>query len=517
MDTKQELDTLIRARYPIIWLETFEETRAVRIVNTIAIQHNKTLLVWSATAGLCRVDNRQVAEGLEDPLAVLDYVKEEADSEAIIILKDFHRFLDDVMVYRKLRDLHVDLKATHKTIIILSPIVKIPTELQKVITVVSLPLPDKEELEDVMLQMLSTLERAADDDETIKGILQNITETLRKSREEILSAGLGLTEDEYENVLAKSVVAKHDLDVQVIISEKEQIIKKSGVLEYYHSTANMKDIGGLEVLKKWIAQRKLAFSEKAREFGLRTPRGVFLAGPPGTGKSLTAKVIAATMEMPLLRLDVSRIYSSLVGSSEQNISQALKTAEATAPSLLWVDEVEKAMAGVQSSGTLDSGVTARVFGTFLTWLQEHTKPVFVVVTSNNPLAIPPEFMRAGRFDEIFLVDLPAEKEREEIFAIHIAKVKRNPDNFNIKKFAKLTNGFSGAEIEAVVQDALYQAFYDGSELTDKHIIEAIKKTIPLSKKRKEDIEALRKWGQINAINASAVQEKAEAVERRIEI
>lgn len=523
MSIDQQLSILINARYPILWVESYEEQRVIKILHTICTQVQegrqfKLLWIWSATSGICNAEGKQVAENTNDPLEALTAIHD-AKQPILVIMKDLHRYIENDMVCRKLRDLHENLKATQKTVVILAPTVRIPVELQKSITVVSLPLPSREDLSYILESVLNGLEdMAMKGDTKAKDALQSIQEHLsvNGNREAMLSAGLGLTLDEFEDVLMKSIVQTHSLDTSVIIAEKEQIIKKSGILEFYTSLAEMQDVGGLQVLKDWITKRKLAFSSKARDFGLKLPKGVFLAGAPGTGKSLTAKVLAKYMQMPLLRLDVSKIFASHVGESEQNISNALKMADAVAPAILWIDEVEKAFAGIQSSGTLDSGVTARVFGTFLTWMQEHQTPVFVVTTCNNPTAIPPEFMRAGRFDEVFYVDLPSERERQEIFEIHLRKVRRNPEGFDIAFFVQVSEGFSGAEIEAVIQDALHKAFFAERELNSEDISEAVRKAVPLSKKRKTEIDALRKWGDANAVNAS-VPELVEVTGKRRQV
>jgi SpoVK/Ycf46/Vps4 family AAA+-type ATPase len=279
----------------------------------------------------------------------------------------------------------------------------------------------------------------------------------------------------------------------------------------------MEDIGGLENLKSWLMRRKKAFSREAREFGLRPPKGILMVGAPGTGKSLTAKATAKLFGMPLLKLDMSKVFGSLVGESEKNMAEALKIAESIAPCILFVDEIEKAFAGISSSGETDSGVTARVIGQLLTWMQERQKPVFVVATCNDPFKLPPEMTRAGRFDDIFHVDLPSRSEREEIFRIHLNKIGRDPGNFDISEFARLTEGYSGAEIEQIITEALYRAFDEGLELDNQHIIEEIQGYMPLSKKRKDEIERIRKWAEIYCKPASIRDSESGSKARRIEL
>ena len=322
-------------------------------------------------------------------------------------------------------------------------------------------------------------------------------------KQKVIDAAMGLTASEAENVFAKSLVEKGDFDLKIILSEKEQIIRKSGVLEYYHANENMKEVGGLEELKKWLEKRGKAFTSQARDFGLPEPRGILLLGIPGCGKSLTAKAISSMWQLPLLKLDVGKVFSSFVGSSEENVRRAIATAESIAPSILWLDEIEKGFSGLGSSGQTDGGTTARVFGTFLTWLQEKKTPVFVVATSNNVSQMPPELLRKGRFDEIFYVDLPSKEERKAIFKIHLEKRKRNATAFNLDALAGLTAGYSGSEIEEVIVSALYDAFDSGAELQQQHLESVITTLIPLSKTMEEQIKSIRDWAKLRARRASA--------------
>ena len=501
MNKMSEIETLIRARYPIIYVESYEEQRVIRQLNEIAVARNKQLILWSGTTGLINIEGDIVGDGTKDPLKALDFI-ETIETPTIVIYKDLHRYIEDIRVYRKVRDLHTILKGTMNTMIILAPVVTIPVELQKSISIISIPLPTVENLDEVLSHVVACTSAGAKENTDICEVVSLIEEELKNNKDEILTAGLGLTEDEFENVISRSIVEERKLDPRIIIGEKEQIIKKSGILEFQTKVIGMDQVGGLNVLKDWIMKRKQAYTPEAKEYGLPVPKGVFITGPPGTGKTLTAKAAAAYLGVPLLRLDIAKIFGSFVGQSEQNMSKALKLAEAVAPCVLWLDEIEKAMAGVQSSGTNDSGVTARVFSEFLTWLQEREAPVFVVATCNNPLSIPPEIYRSGRFDEVFFVNLPSEEERESIFKIHISAVKRDPGKYNLKAFAKKSKGYSGAEIEGIIHEALYNSFFLNIDLDEPEIFNAIDKMVPLSKKRQTELDQLIQWGTANALDAS---------------
>jgi len=400
------------------------------------------------------------------------------------------------------------LKLTRKNIIFLSPVLKVPTELEKEIAVIDYRLPDKQELTKIIKRITQSL-----DDTGNLEVLKSPDKL-----DKIVEAALGLTAEEAENVFAKSLVEKGQFDISIVLSEKEQIIRKSGVLEYYHAIEKMQEVGGLEELKNWLVKRGKAFTPKARDFGLPEPRGILLLGIPGCGKSLTAKAIAGMWQLPLLKLDVGKVFSSYVGSSEENVRRAIQTAESIAPCILWLDEMEKGFSGLGSSGMTDGGTTARVFGTFLTWLQEKTTPVFVVATSNNVSQLPPELLRKGRFDEIFYVDLPSKEERLEILKIHLEKRKRPPANFDLEKIARETHGFSGSEIEEVIVSGLYDAFNQDEELKQEHLEQVIKTLIPLSQTMEEQIRGIRDWAKLRARRASNIlwEEESGAV-RQLEM
>jgi SpoVK/Ycf46/Vps4 family AAA+-type ATPase len=505
-DSGAMIEILIRARYPLIYVVSFEEARVEQCLKQITDSRKKQLFRWTITNGLEQPDGSFITE-LKDPIKILEYILQ-VDLNALFVLKDYHHYLNDPVVVRKLRDVAHALKLTRKNIIFLSPILKVPTELEKEIAVIDYKLPDKNELTEIV----KTITQSLDDTKNIE-ILQN-PEKLDK----IVEAALGLTAEEAENVFAKSLVQKGQLDISIVLSEKEQIIRKSGVLEYYHANENMKEVGGLDELKNWLSKRGKAFTPKAREFGLPEPRGILLLGIPGCGKSLTAKAIAGMWQLPLLKLDVGKVCSSYVGSSEENVRRAVQTAESIAPSILWLDEIEKGFSGIGSSGMTDGGTTARVFGTFLTWLQEKTTPVFVVATSNNVSQLPPELLRKGRFDEIFYVDLPSKDERAEISKIHLEKRGREARFFDLQKIASKTHGFSGSEIEEVVVSGLYDAFNTDEELQQKHLEQVIDSFIPLSQTMEEQIRGIREWAKLRARRASNIQweEEGEGV-RQLEM
>jgi SpoVK/Ycf46/Vps4 family AAA+-type ATPase len=341
--------------------------------------------------------------------------------------------------------------------------------------------------------------------EDIKQFKQVKIDLDEAGRERLLQAALGLTLGEAENVFAKIIVKDARLsgdDVNEVFAEKQQIIRKSGLLEYYTAEETFSNVGGLAVLKDWLQKRVVAFTDEARAFGLPAPKGILMLGVQGCGKSLSAKAVSSLWQLPLLRFDMGRMFGSLVGSSEENVRRAIAVAESVAPAILWVDEIDKAFAGSQGSGVSDGGTTARVFGTFLTWLSEKTAPVFVVATANDISQLPPELLRKGRLDEIFFVDLPIGVERKEIFTIHIAKRGRDPARFDLESLVTCSESFSGAEIEQAIISALYDAFYAQQELTTEHIDQALRQTVPLSKTMAEQINRLRSWAEGRARNAS---------------
>ncbi|HSN15314.1 MAG TPA: AAA family ATPase, partial [Anaeromyxobacteraceae bacterium] len=434
------------------------------------------------------------SEGATDPRAALEAIGKLADP-SLVVLKDFHPWLGDPTVVRALRDLAHALKSTYTTVILLSPTLVIPPELEKEISVLDVPLPTFQELFE-LLKEIATVVR--------KGNLAKV-ELTQADAEAMVKAAQGLTLAEAENAFAKAIADDGRLkkeDVALVLEEKRQVIRKSGLLEYFVADHRLADVGGLELLKAWLDRRAAAFGEPARRFGLPEPKGLLLLGVQGCGKSLTAKAVAAQWGLPLLRLDMGRIFSGLIGSSEENLRKAIHVAESVAPVVLWIDEIEKGLSGVRSSDASDSGVTARVFGTLLTWLQEKTAPVFVVATANRIDALPPELLRKGRFDEIFFIDLPEHSERRAIFEIHVRRRRRDPVGFDLDALAHAAEGFSGSEIEQAVVSGLYDAFAEKAELAQRHLAKAVGETKPLSVTMSEEIDRVREWARTRTRPAS---------------
>jgi SpoVK/Ycf46/Vps4 family AAA+-type ATPase len=501
MNFQAELEILVRARYPILYIISSEEMRVQEDVIEVARRRQKKVFEWSCSTGIVAAgasiqSQKYRNAATRDPLMALDHVIDQVEP-ALFIFKDFHPFLarTNYAIVRKLKEIALHLKNSYKTIILVSPVMEIPAELEKEINVLNYPLPSREDLD-------ALLDRIIVDMKQFKQVTIDLEP---EGRERLLQAALGLTLGEAENVFAKIIVKTERLsgdNVEDVFAEKQQIIRKSGLLEYYAATENFEQVGGLALLKDWLNKRSLAFSNEARAFGLPAPKGILMLGVQGCGKSLCAKAVSNQWRLPLLRFDMGRMFGSLVGSSEENVRRAISVAESVAPTILWVDEIDKAFAGTQASGATDGGTTARVFGTFLTWLSEKTAPVFVVATANDISQLPPELLRKGRLDEIFFVDLPGREERMEVFGIHLRKRGRKPDRFDLTSLADASPHFSGAEIEEAINSALYDAFYAKEELATSHILGALEQTVPLARTMDEQIARLRAWAEGRARNAS---------------
>ena len=520
MNTKiiTQLAKLFRARFPYIYLTTWEEERAIALIKSVAsseklVKMPRDVYVWTQTNGF--ICNGQKIDGTNSPDKAVDFINN-ANKNAVFIMCDFHVYFGikgrqtDYNVVRRLRDIIGELKTSsfRKNVVFLAPELIIPESMQKEITILDMPLPTLSEIKSKLDKMINQNNQI------------NTSELNDETKEKLCKAALGLTLQEAENAFALAMVNDGKIDendLPVILSEKMQVIKKTGILEFINTDIKISDVGGLENLKNWLNKRNNSWSEAAKKYCLPAPKGVLITGVPGCGKSLTAKAMSAAWQLPLLKLDFGKIFSGLVGSSEENMRKAIKTAEAVAPSILWVDEIEKSLSGVNSSSNGDSGVSTRIFGTFLTWMQEKTAPVFVIATANNISGLPAELLRKGRFDEIFFVDLPTHKERKEIFKLHLSKrlkdeevaSKLTIDDRLLESLADLTEGFVGAEIEQVVVSALYEAFFNKRPLEYSDLENTIKNVVPLSVTQKEQILSLREWANIRAVAATKKEDMAQ--------
>lgn len=513
-DVFQKLILMIRAYYPVLYLHSYEYYRTKQkikgIVELLRREGKKVnYYQWDCVYGLVQIlpdKTEKRIERMQNPLEVLAYIlnSKKSGEKNIFVLDDINNHIDRdevKLMFRKIAE--ATNNNTHA--IILSSIYRLPAELEKYITVLQIPLPKRNELGEVL-------------DIVAK---QSKVELKTNLRNRLIDAALGMTsmEADLAYCLASVKDGFDDKSPFTVSSEKEQIIRKSGILDYFPKNESLKDVGGMENLKEWLKKRQLAYDKEARDWGLKEPKGLLLLGVPGCGKSLIAKSIASSWNMPLLRLDVGKVFQGIVGSSEDNIRKAIATAEAVAPCVLWIDEIEKGLSGVQSSGATDGGVTSRIFSTILTWMQEKTAPVFVVATANNINQLPPELLRKGRFDEIFFVDLPSQKEKENIFSIHLQKNRQNVSSFALDILAPKAEGFNGAEIEECVKEAMFTAYVESQEsniapkLQMIHILDAIKNTVPLSKTMEKQITDLRKFAVSRAKNAS----KEIVLENRMEM
>lgn len=513
-DTTSVITNYIRASYPVLWLETAEESRAEREILSVAKKLKRNLKVWSHTEGFMDVSTNKTDQ-VEDPNDALEQIKKDGDEKTIFVFRDLHAFFQSPRLIRLLRDIARDFKQGKKTLILISPTNQIPPELDRDIVLIEFKLPDR----DMIAGIFDTIY------EQNKVVIEKDGSKVDEDeRERIIQAALGLTTNEAENAIAKAIVDRSQMDKEdrppiskMVMKEKAQAVKKTGILEYFEAAEKVSDIGGLENLKLWFSIRKKAFSKKAREFGLPMPRGILLVGLPGCGKSLSAKAASNALGVPLIKFDIGRVFGGLVGQSEANMRLAIQTIEAIGNCVVWVDEMEKAFAGAGGSGNSDSGVTQRVFGNFITWMQEKKSPSFIVATVNRIQSLPPELLRKGRFDEIFFVGLPGKGEREEILKIHIERKGRDVKNFELEDLINDSQGFSGAELEEAIVTGLYQAFHKGTELKTEYIYKAIKETTPLSESQKSNLSAMVDWATNNAVNASKMDVLEQAIGRQIEL
>jgi len=480
-----QLDLLIRSRTPILWIRSLEEERVEVLLERAAERlGGRRLFRWDFIGGLRGAPGRE-GEANRNPMAALDLLSTvPVEQGAILLLKDFHRYGDDAGICRRLRNLAAELRQRPHTLVITAPEWRLPAELEDSVAVLELPLPDGEDIARLLA-----------------GIATASGEPLEPSvLAELAVACHGLSEQRVRQLAARALAQRGRLgeaDLAEVLEEKRQAIARSELLEYCPSEATPADIGGLEALKHWLEQRHRAFSEEARCYGLPLPRGVLLVGPQGTGKSLTAKAIAHSWGMPLLRLDVGRLFAGLVGASEARTREMIQRAEAMAPCVLWIDEIDKGFGlgvGGGGDGRSDGGTSQRVLATLLTWMAEKSSPVFVVATANAIDKLPPELLRKGRFDEIFVLDLPTSAERRQILDLHLRR-RRPSYSIPLEVLVDRCAGFSGAELEQIVLDAMLMAFSEGREFGEADLITAAAELVPLSRTAREQIEALQSWAK----------------------
>lgn len=493
MDRFNDLEILIDSQYPIICIETHEEARAEDLLSRICQNMGLPFFHWVATEGLTRSGEPQAVYKTNTAMEALNFISS-SSLDAVYMFKDLHRYFDSPIMVRKLRDICHGFRQKRKSLILTAPSFDIPPELAKEVVFFDLALPSADELKKLILQVVRNVSKR-----------RQITVELDGTTERRLVQSLqGLTLNEAERVLTRAMVHDGKLgadDLPRIIDAKKQKISQSDLIDFFPLQDEFDDIGGLNNLKKWLGLRKDAFSEEAKRFGIDPPRGVLLLGIQGCGKSLMAKAIAQDWELPLLRLDTGSLYSKFIGETESNVREAIRLAEALAPVVLWIDEIEKAFTAPNGSDA-DGGVSARLLGTFLSWMQEKRAPVFVVATTNNIALLPPELLRKGRFDEIFFVDLPAAQERAEIFRLQLQRRKRDPAAFDLQALAAAAEGFSGAEMEQGIVSALYAAFSARRQLTTDDILHELKSTRPLSLTMKEPIDQMRRWAEGRTVSAA---------------
>jgi hypothetical protein len=489
----RDLELTIQSRYPFVAVETPEEDRLEKGLLDIAEDLQVPFFVWTVTSGLRRAGLPNAMYDTQQPLRALNTVAAMA-GEAMFLMKDLQRFFGEPAVVRKLLDLAPEFKHDRRVIVFSAVKIELPSELGPLTALHALALPGPDELERIVKQAIVACER--DGPVTVRlpdADLDRLVERLR-----------GFTAFEAERAVTRAIVRDRTLDagdIDTIIEIKKELLRKDGVLEYVAPEENLAEVGGFENLKGWLGKRAKAFAPEARQYGIEWPRGILLLGVQGGGKTLVARAVAREWGLPLLKLEAARLYDKYIGETEKNLERALQTAEHMAPCVLMIDELEKGLS-YSAGADSDAGLSKRVFGRLLGWLQDRKAPVFVVATSNNINELPPELTRKGRFDEIFFVDLPTPAERREIFAVHLEKRKRNPALFDLAALAAASEGFTGAEIEQAVVSALYTAFSKGMEVTSAIIAAELSATRPLSVTRAEEVAALRDWARDRTVTAS---------------
>ena len=490
MKFNDELALFLKARYPIIYINTVEEDRVEYVLRkNVKTNLNRSIYSWDFVDGYTNNPNNE-GFARRNPLQALELVERlNAETPAVFLLKDFNRFLTDLSISRKLRNISRILKLQPKTIIIIGSDFTIPKELQDLITIIQFQLPLEEDISQELNRLITSLNIKVDSQ-----LFENLTRACQ-----------GLSLERIRRVLSKIIATYKTIDensISVLLSEKKQIIRQTEILEYSSVSEKIDNLGGLDNLKDWLKKRKTAFSIQASNYGLPTPRGLLLIGIQGTGKSLTAKAIANDWQLPLLKLDVGKLFGGIVGESESRLRQMINVAETISPCILWIDEIDKAFSNTDSKG--DSGTSNRVLATFTSWLSEKTKPVFVIATANNIDLIPLELIRKGRFDEIFFLDLPKKEEREEIFKIHLQEFRPNSwESFDYSLLAKSSDSFSGAEIRQSIIEGMYHAFYEKREFLTDDICLALEELIPLAYLESDQMVRLQNWADSGRIRSAS--------------
>jgi AAA+ superfamily predicted ATPase len=477
-----DLKTLVLSNHPVIALETVEEDRVRDLLGAVARDLAMTFFEWSITRGLTQAAKASPIGGTYQPLDLLRHLETLA-VKGIFLLKDLARHLGDPQVTRQMRETAQGFSRTRSTMVLTGAEVKLPADVRHQAVFLDFKLPGRDELELVIRAVATSLQK----DARVKIDLE------AQDLESLLLALRGLTLNQARQAIAHAAIEDGKLspaDIAAVLARKAQVIREGGLLEYYPVEDNEYRLGGFERLKSWLERVRVGFSAEAQAINLGAPRGILITGVQGCGKSLAAKAIAREWRLPLLKLDAGRLFDKYIGESEKNFRHAISLAESMAPVVLWIDEIEKAMA-VTGSGEADAGLSRRLFGAFLTWLQEKRREVFVVATANDLAAVPPELLRKGRFDEVFYVDLPDAREREEILGIHLRLRKQEPANLDLRVLVAAMDGFSGAEIEQAVIASLYRALHARRPLDTETLVEEIRATVPLSVSRREEIEALR--------------------------
>jgi ATP-dependent 26S proteasome regulatory subunit len=522
-DGLQRLKVLINSSTPIVVVETAEEMRAVSMVRAACSELSMATFEWTIADGLVRsgstagashataawgtrsvvISSAGEAAGASmyntrEPVQALANM-ESMTLEAVFILKDFHRHMDDPVVVRRLRDVGQKFSANRRTVIITGPEVNVPAELTTLVEYFDLALPDRERLRDIVHDTFTRLSKT-----------YSLKLQLDAAGVDAMAANLrGLSEEESERAISQALVTRYALcpeSITDVLEAKKQLLRHSGMLEFIDASENMGSVGGLENLKAWLRQRQGAWEDSAREFGLEPPHGVIILGVQGCGKSLCARAVAGEWKLPLVKFDTSAVYDKYIGETEKRIRKVFQVAEGLAPCVLWIDELEKVFAGSgPDSASADAGVSSRLLASFLSWMQDRKAPVFVAATCNNVTVLPPELIRKGRFDELFFVDLPNQADRRQIFSIQLSRRKRNSAEFDLEKVATAAKGYSGAEIEAAVQGAMYAAYSEKKPLNTQALVDALAQTVPLSTTRAEEIGALREWARTRAVPASAAE------------